>query len=104
MGSYGWILEDAGPVDLSNVKDLEKDWVVVWQEKLYVPLVIFSNILVPLVLGWAYQKYTGHTGSIYGVLLLAGLLRFVLNHHVTFFILNVDRKLLWALRCPERLI
>ena len=83
----GWILERPfdDQVDLSNVKDLEKDWVVVWQEKLYLPLLIISNILVPLGIGWLYHQTAGQ-GSVYGVLVLAGLLRFVLNHHFTFFI------------------
>ena len=84
----GWILKDyqGEQPDLSNVNDLKKDPVVMIQDKFYVPLVIFSNIIVPILIGWAYQKYTGHAGSIYGPLILAGLLRFVLNHHFTFFI------------------
>jgi stearoyl-CoA desaturase (Delta-9 desaturase) len=82
----GWILKTEGPIDMSNVKDLEKDWVVVWQEKLYLFLVLLSNVLVPLGLGWLYNVYTGTNQSIYGVLILAGLFRFVLNHHFTFFI------------------
>ncbi|MCM8537949.1 MAG: fatty acid desaturase [Lentisphaeraceae bacterium] len=83
----GWILERPfdDQVELDNVKDLEKDWVVIWQEKLYVPLVLFSNIVVPIALGFIYQQVTG-SGSLFGVLVLAGLLRFVLNHHFTFFI------------------
>jgi len=84
----GWILKKAykGPADLSNVKDLQKDKIIMWQAKHYLALVLFSNVAVPIGLGWGYNMITGSNGSIYGVLILAGLLRFVLNHHFTFFI------------------
>jgi stearoyl-CoA desaturase (delta-9 desaturase) len=84
----GWILRyyQGTEADLTNVNDLKKDPIITFQAKFYVPLVLFSNILVPIFIGWAYKAYTGHGNSIYGVLVLAGLLRFVLNHHFTFFI------------------
>lgn len=85
-----WILERSfdDQVDLSNVKDLEKDWIVVWQAKLYLPLLIISDILVPFGIGWVYHQATGQE-SIYAILVLAGLLRFILNYHITFFINSV---------------
>ncbi|MCM8534207.1 MAG: fatty acid desaturase [Lentisphaeraceae bacterium] len=84
----GWVIKDyQGSVpDLSNINDLKKDPIIMLQDKIYLPLVLFSNIIVPIFIGWAYNQVTGSTGSIYGVLVLAGLLRFVLNHHFTFLI------------------
>jgi len=52
---------------------------VAWQHRYYWPLVLVTNIALPLLLGWM-------VGDIWGVLLLAGVLRLVVSHHVTFFI------------------
>ncbi len=77
----GWMLRDyaSGELDWSIVPDLERDPVVAWQHRVYWPLVIFSNMVLPLLLGWM-------AGDIWGTFLLAGILRLVLSHHVTFFI------------------
>jgi stearoyl-CoA desaturase (delta-9 desaturase) len=50
-----------------------------FQHKYYLPLVLFSNIGLPALLGWAL-------GDVIGTLLLVGVLRLVISHHVTFFI------------------
>ena len=50
-----------------------------WQHKHYVALTTFMNLGLPLLLGIWH-------GDIIGTLLLVGLLRLVVNHHVTFFI------------------
>lgn len=77
----GWMLKDypSGTVDYSIVPDLEKDPVVMWQHRNYLALALVSNLGVPLLLGWM-------VGDLWGVFLLAGIARLVLNHHVTFFI------------------
>ena len=77
----GWMLRDyeSGKLDWSVVPDLERDPVVAWQHKYYWPLVLVTNIALPLLLGWM-------VGDIMGVFLLAGVLRLVVSHHVTFFI------------------
>ena len=77
----GWMLRDyeSGKLDWSVVPDLERDPIVAWQHKYYWPLVLVTNIALPLLLGWM-------VGDIWGVLLLAGILRLVVSHHVTFFI------------------
>ncbi|GMR15547.1 MAG: fatty acid desaturase [Gammaproteobacteria bacterium] len=77
----GWMLKDyeSGKLDWSIVPDLERDPVVAWQHKYYWPLVLITNIALPWLLGWM-------VGDIWGVLLLAGILRLVISHHVTFFI------------------
>jgi stearoyl-CoA desaturase (delta-9 desaturase) len=77
----GWILRDypSGVNDFSNARDLERDPMVMFQHRYYVPLTLFMNIAFPLLLGWA-------VGDVWGVFLLAGLLRLVINHHCTWFI------------------
>ena len=77
----GWILRQypSGVDDFSNIKDLQKDPILRWQHKYYLPLAIFMNAGLPLLLGFMM-------GKLWGFLLLAGLLRLVLNHHFTFFI------------------
>lgn len=77
----GWMLRDypCHVVDLSNARDLERDPVVAFQHRHYLAIALFMNIGLPLLVGFA-------VGDPWGVLLLAGLLRLVVNHHVTFFI------------------
>ena len=77
----GWILRDypSGRDDFSNVKDLQRDPVVLWQAKYYLPLVLATNIGLPALLGWLY-------GDVIASLLLAGLLRLVVSQHVTWLI------------------
>lgn len=77
----GWMLKDyaSGKLDWSIVPDLERDPIVALQHKYYWALVFFSNVALPLLLGVL-------VGDVWGVFLLAGVLRLVLSHHVTFFI------------------
>jgi stearoyl-CoA desaturase (delta-9 desaturase) len=77
----GWMLKDypSGEVDYSLVRDLEKDPIAAWQHRWYWTLVWVTNLGMPLLLGWL-------TGDMLGMFLLAGVLRLVLSHHVTFFI------------------
>ena len=77
----GWMLREynTNDPDFSNVKDLQRDPIVMWQDKHYVALTAFMNLGLPLLLGIWH-------GEIIGTMLLVGLLRLVVNHHVTFFI------------------
>jgi stearoyl-CoA desaturase (delta-9 desaturase) len=77
----GWMLRDypSGRPDFSNVPDLKRDPMVMFQHRHYLALILLTNISVPLLLGVL-------VGDVWGVLLLGGLLRLVINHHVTFFI------------------
>jgi stearoyl-CoA desaturase (delta-9 desaturase) len=77
----GWILRNypSGENDFSNARDLERDPIVMFQHRYYLPLTLFMNVAFPLALGWA-------VGDVWGVFLLAGLLRLVVNHHFTWFI------------------
>lgn len=65
--------------DYANVRDLQKDSIVIWQHKYYLPLALVMNIGVPLLVGI-------FAGDIWGSLLMVGFMRLVLNHHTTFFI------------------
>ena len=80
----GWILRDydSGKEDFSNVKDLQRDPILVWQHKHYLALVLTMNIGVPALLGFL-------GGDIIGSILLGGLLRLVLSQHVTWFINSI---------------
>jgi len=77
----GWMLRSypSGTPDFSNVRDLEKDPIVAFQHRYYMPLAVGLNVLVPLGLGWLH-------GDVWGVFLLAGVLRLVVSHHFTFLI------------------
>lgn len=77
----GWMLKDypSSELDFSNAKDLQRDPIVMNQHKYYLVWVMLSAVAVPLLLGYL-------NGNILGMALLAGVLRLVINHHVTFFI------------------
>jgi stearoyl-CoA desaturase (delta-9 desaturase) len=77
----GWMLRSypSGDPDFSAARDLERDHLVRYQHRYYLPLALAMNLGLPLLLGWA-------NGDIFGMLLLAGVLRLVVSHHATFFI------------------
>jgi stearoyl-CoA desaturase (delta-9 desaturase) len=77
----GWMLRNypSGVPDLSGVRDLQRDPWVMWQHRHYLIIALSMNFGLPLLLGWA-------SGDVIGVFLLAGLLRLVVSHHLTFFI------------------
>ncbi|MCF9033861.1 acyl-CoA desaturase [Acinetobacter nectaris] len=77
----GWMIRDypAAEANYKNAPDLMNDKLLMFQHKYYVPLVIAVHSIILLSVGWA-------VGDIWGVILLGGLLRLVLSHHVTFFI------------------
>ena len=78
----GWMLKEYQPERIQsydNVRDLQKDNVVMWQHKHYLLLTILMNLGIPIAFGI-------YTGDIISSLLLLGFLRLVLSHHTTFFI------------------
>jgi stearoyl-CoA desaturase (delta-9 desaturase) len=76
----GWVMvEDSGERDFANVRDLLKDPICAWQHKYYMPITVAFNVGLPLALGLI-------TGDVWGMLLMAGLVRVVLVHHFTFCI------------------
>lgn len=77
----GWMLRQykTNAEDFSNAQDLMRDPIVMWQHRNYVWLTTLMNLGLPVLLGLAL-------GDVIGTVLLVGLLRLVVNHHVTFFI------------------
>jgi len=77
----GWMLRDypSGKVNTSNARDLEANPIVMFQQRYYLWIAVGMNLGVPLLLGLWH-------GDVWGCLLLPGLLRLVVSHHVTFFI------------------
>ena len=77
----GWMLRYYGTnaEDFSNAEDLQRDPIVVWQHRHYVAITWVMNVVPALLVGLA-------VGDVIGALLLVGLLRLVVNHHVTFLI------------------
>jgi len=65
--------------DYKNVRDLQKDPIVMWQHKHYLLLTLTMNFGVPIAFGLWH-------GDLLNSLLLVGFLRLVLSHHTTFFI------------------
>ena len=72
----GWILRDypSGRNDFTNAKDLERDPIVMFQHRYYLPLTLAMNIGLPLALGWV-------VGDVWGVFRAGG--RFVLHQRLT---------------------
>jgi stearoyl-CoA desaturase (Delta-9 desaturase) len=89
----GWMLRDhpSGKVQkaLSNVPDLKRDPWLMFQHRYYKQLTIGTNIGFPLLAGW-------FVGDVLGTFLLAGVLRLVWSHHVTFFINSLAH--MWGTR------
>ncbi|SHI20534.1 acyl-CoA desaturase [Ferrimonas marina] len=76
----GWMLRNYQPTpDYKNVRDLQKNAIVMNQHNHYGWWVLGTNIGAPLLLGALF-------GDALGTLLLAGFLRLVVVHHSTFFI------------------
>ncbi|GLX83120.1 acyl-CoA desaturase [Thalassotalea eurytherma] len=78
----GWMLREYQASRYSNydnVRDLQKDKIVMWQHKHYLLLTIAMNFGVPIAFGLI-------NGDLISAILLIGFLRLVLSHHTTFFI------------------
>ncbi len=78
----GWMLREYQSHrydDYSNCRDLQKDPVVMWQHKYYLPIVLVANFGITGLLGWL-------NGDVLSMILFAGVFRLFMVHHVTFFI------------------
>ena len=78
----GWMLREYQKHrydDYSNCRDLQKDPVVMWQHKYYLPIVLVANFGITGLLGWI-------NGDVLSMILFAGVFRLFMVHHVTFFI------------------
>lgn len=78
----GWMLREYQKnryTDYSNVRDLQRNKIVMWQHKHYLALTIATNFGIPILLGLWH-------GDIIAMLLIVGFTRLVISHHTTFFI------------------
>jgi stearoyl-CoA desaturase (delta-9 desaturase) len=77
----GWMVReyDSGKPDFTNIPDLRRDPMLAFQHRYYLPLALLTNFGLPLLAGWA-------VGDVWGTFILAGVLRLVVSHHVTFLI------------------
>jgi stearoyl-CoA desaturase (Delta-9 desaturase) len=78
---FGWMMVNEEPlIPLEPYgRDLERDPIVKFQHDHYVTIAIFMGFALPTICGWAL-------GSAFGGLAVAGFLRIVTLHHMTFFI------------------
>ncbi len=77
----GWMLRDydSAEPDYKNAPDLLNDKLIMFQHRHYIAMVVVVHVVLLLGIGYA-------VGDVWGVLLLGGLLRLIISHHVTFFI------------------
>ncbi len=78
----GWMLRNYDSdhdSQYKNCRDLKNDPIVMWQHRHYMPLVLGLNFGIPVLLGLWH-------GDVLGMLLLAGVARLAISHHLTFFI------------------
>lgn len=77
----GWMVRDwpTSKIDFDQVRDLQRDPIVMWQHRYYWPLTWSFNLGVPVLLGLA-------VGEVIGMVLLAGAFRLAFSQHCTFFI------------------
>ncbi|HVO49005.1 MAG TPA: fatty acid desaturase [Steroidobacteraceae bacterium] len=77
----GWMVREyeSGKPDFTNIPDLRRDRMLAFQHRFYIPLALTVNFGLPLLAGWLI-------GDVWGTFILAGILRLVVSHHVTFFI------------------
>jgi stearoyl-CoA desaturase (delta-9 desaturase) len=78
---FGWMMvNESTTADLAPYgRDFERDTVVQFQHKHYVSIAIFMGLVLPALIGH-------FCGSMLGGLAVAGFLRIVALHHMTFFI------------------
>ena len=72
-----WVFYKDADSDLGNVRDLKRDELITWQHENYVALALIAGLVVPALLGLLW-------GDPLGALLVAGVLRLVVQWHATF--------------------
>jgi stearoyl-CoA desaturase (delta-9 desaturase) len=82
----GWVLFKDDRNKLTNVKDLERDPLVMFQHRHYLAFIVLSMAVLPAGLGLIW-------GDPIGAVLIAGFLRLVVQWHATFSINSVAHKI-----------
>lgn len=98
----GWILFklNAEP-PRDNVPDLERDPLLRWQDRFYVPIAVAVGFVLPALLGAWHAGWSGALGG----LLLAGVLRVTAVQHMTFCINSLCHTIgrrPYSTRCSAR--
>lgn len=78
----GWIFFKLYPRELTNVGDLKKDKMVMWQHKHHQIIGVLVGLVLPAVLGGLYNGWVGALGGF----LIGGVTRLVCVQHCTFLI------------------
>jgi stearoyl-CoA desaturase (delta-9 desaturase) len=79
----GWLIFKLNPTEpYDNVADLQRDPLVVWQDKYVQHIAVVVSFVVPPILGFLWNGWAGALGAF----LLAGITRIVALQHCTFFI------------------
>tara|TARA_B100000989_G_scaffold298007_1_gene285689 strand:+ start:389 stop:1543 length:1155 start_codon:yes stop_codon:yes gene_type:complete len=82
----GWLIFKLRPPRRhDNVKDLEKDPLVMWQHKYVQWIAMFMSFVLPAVIGGVY----GGATTALGAFLIAGVARIVIVQHSTFLINSI---------------
>lgn len=74
-----WLFRKLPPIDNKIVADLCRNKLIMFQHKFYIPLMILTNTLVTLLVGYFFNDYLGAFVLTWGV-------RLLFLHHFTWFI------------------
>jgi stearoyl-CoA desaturase (delta-9 desaturase) len=87
----GWMLRyyPSGNPNFANARDLERDPMLAFQHRHYLPITLATNFGLTLAAGFL-------VGDVWGTFILAGLLRVVISHHFTFLINSLAH--MWGTR------
>ena len=87
----GWMLRyyPSGNPDFSNARDLERDPLLAFQQRHYLLISIVLNVGLTIAAGFL-------VGDVVGTFILAGILRIVISHHLTFLINSLAH--MWGTR------
>lgn len=78
----GWIFFKLYPRELTNVGDLRKDALVMWQHRHHYSIGILIGLVIPTIIGALCAGWVGALGGF----LVVGIARIVFVQHCTFFI------------------
>lgn len=73
----GWVLRNGDPLNFENIKDLERDSMVMFQHRWYVPIGVVAGVVFPVLLGFLW-------GDPLGMLLVSTAIGLTLQFHATF--------------------
>ena len=79
----GWVMVDIDKDDVDNVKDLQADKILAWQDRNIFLIGFLVGILLPALIGMAW---VGGIHGFLGGLVYGGFIRVVVVHHATFLI------------------